>query len=154
MRFDVNRSSLEGFLLPIEEHSNPPQKFLCLRGFEPDRLDQVMHAIDQGLLDPSGVVGVRNQDFALQRRRVPDTQFLDDVVEFLLVQSPLRSSSSTIAAISHMLEMVVSQTDMVSCLWRWSIMNCAITSCRMQISTELHQHSQVELVSTCLPLSC
>jgi hypothetical protein len=32
--------------------------------------------------------------------------------------------------------------------------DCAITSCRTRLSTGLHQHSQVELVSTCLGLSC
>jgi hypothetical protein len=30
---------------------------------------------------------------------------------------------------------------------------CGITSCRTQLSTELHQHSQVEFVSSCLGLS-
>lgn len=38
----------------------------------------------------------------------------DDVIAVLLVQRPFRSNTSTIAAISHMLETVASLIDMLS----------------------------------------
>ena len=46
----------------------------------------------------------------------------DDVVQVLLRAESFRSSTSTMAAISHMLEMVGSSMDMVSRLGRSSLM--------------------------------
>lgn len=54
-------------------------------------------------------------------RGVHTAGFWDDVVKVLLVQGPFRSSASTIAAISHMLEMVASLMAMVSRLGRLSL---------------------------------
>ena len=73
-----------------------------------------------------------------------------DIVEVLLVQRPFFSSSSTIAAISHMLKIVASSRDRMSRVGRSVLMDCA-QQLRVLVASFVDWSKRVSVLRHTLP---
>lgn len=81
-------------------------------------IQQLQNVIDDRVLSFSEEVRLREGGFRNAGTRILSAKIGDDVVEVLLRAQALALQYSTIAAISHMFEMVASSGDMVSRLGR------------------------------------
>ena len=133
-----------------------------MRG-QPVLVEQVQNIVDNRVLGFAEQIRPREGGLRNAGTGILAAKFGDAVVErSCFVQRPFRSSTSTIRAISQMLETVASSRDTESLVGTGrSFRNvstkvacaCAITPCRTQFSVKLQQHCLVQPVSTCLRLS-
>jgi len=141
------RRSLRRTLSHFNDATQPPQKVHRLMRSQPVLVEQRQDVVDDRVLGLSQQVRLREGGFRNAGAGILAARLGDDVIEVVLRAEALRSRTSTIEAISYILEMVASSRDMVSHLGRSVLM--AYT--RMVL---LHHSLGLDLVVGGLPHGC